>query len=247
MIDFGMPVWALAAFRFDRFGPTERAVLAVTLFIITAIGLIVFIIRAKSKQWRAETKRRTEEMQSAMSGMTLTFQGDGRNAIYCALLKRFKLGQRGDTPSVTNFFESPHGDRFTHLMDYWYWTGGGKNRGHIPHTLALNCDKDHELPAFVLVPEGLFARMAQLFGSQDFDFSAYPKFSRTFKLQGEDEAAVRAVFTPAVLAELERHPGLMMEAKGQYMIFSREGGLIKGADLPQFLKDAQTISRLFAR
>jgi hypothetical protein len=130
-------------------------------------------------------------------------------------------------------------------MDYSFWKGSGRHRHVIRQTIAVISNKRYELPSFVLAPENFFARIAQRFGVQDIDFADYPRFSGTFKLQGDDEAAVRALFTPAVIEELELHPDITLEGRGGNLLIFRFKKRVKPEDFPGFHDEAQQLAQLF--
>ena len=87
-------------------------------------------------------------------------------------------------------------------FEYTYVTGGGNSNHQHRLTVLLWEAPEAALPRFSLVPEGFFRRLAQRFGVQDFDFDEDAEFSRAYQLQGDDERAVRALFTAARRAYL---------------------------------------------
>jgi hypothetical protein len=80
-------------------------------------------------------------------------------------------------------------------FEYRYTTGGGKSSQVHIESVMLWDSPDLKLPKFSLSPEGFFNRIGQKFGVQDFDFDEDPEFSKAYQLQGDNEAAVRALFT----------------------------------------------------
>ena len=137
-------------------------------------------------------------------------------------------------------------------FEYSYVTGGGKESNRHRLMVLLWESPDANLPRFSLVPEGFFRRLAQRFGMQDFDFVDDPAFSRAYQLQGDDEAAVRALFTPARRAfftapsadggETPRHH---VAGAGPRLLWWRNGGLPKPDALDQFLADGDRLRRQF--
>jgi hypothetical protein len=223
-------------------GEMLRGVLAIVA-LAALFGLVVWLSIKVSRRFQ---QRRVEKIQKALSGLGFTLRVDHDELVL--LVGLFKIGQRGDWRQVLNPFESAlPANGSTQLMDYYFQVGSGKSRRGLRQTLALIFDKQCELPAFVLAPEGFFSRVAQNFGAKDIDFDAYPKFSGMFKLQGDDESAVRALFTPAVIEELERHPGITLEGQGGYVLVFRAGKSIKPENFPQFHEEAQCLAQLFLR
>jgi hypothetical protein len=144
------------------------------------------------------------------------------------------------------------GGRAFTAFEYTYVTGGGKNSSHHRLTVMLWESTETSLPAFTLVPEGFFRRLAQRFGAKDFDFEEDPEFSRAYQLQGDDEAAVRALFTPGRRAFLTA-PGIdgdkparhHLAAAGPRLAWWREGGLPGPDQLDQFLALGDAVRRQF--
>jgi hypothetical protein len=194
---------------------------------------------------RGYEARRTRQIQAALGSLGFTLQEE-RNELYLRYVGLFKIGQRGHSRQISNRFESAlHADGITQLMDYSFEEGSGKGRSIFRHTLAVIADKRMELPAFVLAPQKFFSRIAQKFGAHDIDFDAFPKFSGMFKLQGDDEAAVRALFTPAIIEELERHPDITLEGRAGNLLMFRAGKRVKPENFPRFHEEAQQLALLF--
>ena len=64
------------------------------------------------------------------------------------------------------------------------------------------------LPGFVLSPESILDKIEDVFGYyQDIDFQQHPAFSRRYLLTGDNEAAIRKLFTPAVLSHFASKRG----------------------------------------
>src|SRR5439155_23750164 len=84
------------------------------------------------------------------------------------------------------------GTSFT-AFEYRWTTGSGKSsRSHRIGALLWTLQRS--LPQFFLAPEGWWDKLAAYFGGQDIDFDDSPAFSRSYRLRGADEGAVRALF-----------------------------------------------------
>jgi hypothetical protein len=101
------------------------------------------------------------------------------------------------------------------------------------------------LAAFSLRPEGAWDKISSWFGSADIDFETHKKFSRSFVLRGQNEAAVRRLFTPPVLDYFEQHSGSSVEGSDHTLLFYRHGKSVPPAGVTQFLADAFESSSLF--
>lgn len=110
------------------------------------------------------------------------------------------------------------------LADHEYTTGGGQSTHVHRQTVCIFQDPSLELPHFVLRPErAVIDRIVELFGAKDLDFEDDPTFSRAYVLNGEDEAAVRTVFTPSVRSLLVQlvEERLHLEGRGDTLLLHR--------------------------
>jgi hypothetical protein len=229
---------------FAAFNSRDKEILRVVLAVVVLAAFFGLLVWLWIKVSRRFQQRRVQKIQAALSGLGFTLREDHDELL--RLVGLFKIGQRGDWRQVLNAFElALPATGGTQLMDYYFQVGSGKSRRGLRQTLALIHDKQCELPAFVLAPEGFFSRVAQNFGAKDIDFDAHPKFSAMFKLQGDDESAVRALFTPAVIEALERHPEITLEGQGGYALVFRAGKRIKPENFPEFHQKAQRLAQLF--
>lgn len=138
------------------------------------------------------------------------------------------------------------------LFEYAYVTGGGNSRNQHRLTVMAWEAPEQTLPRFSLVPEGFFRRLAQRFGAQDFDFEEDAEFSRAYQLQGDDERAVRALFTPGRRAFLmaespdgRRAPRHHLAGAGARLLWWRNGRLPRTHDLDQLVADGDRLRRAF--
>lgn len=170
----------------------------------------------------------------------------GSEAALLALLQPFELSTRSDSRRVGLFMEpAPESDEMICMMDYSYFYGSSGHKSWWTLTAALvECGVD--LPHFILSKELPFEWLQKLRKLQDFDFPEHPKFNKLFRLVGEDEAAVRGLFSAAVRDELEKHPGLTIEARGSQLLFFRELKVLAPAEWPEFRKEALGLARLFS-
>jgi hypothetical protein len=137
-------------------------------------------------------------------------------------------------------------------FEYTYVTGGGNSNQRHHLTVFLWDAPEAALPRFSLGPEGFFHRLAQRFGMQDFDFEEDPEFSRAYQLQGDDERAVRALFTPARRAfftveppDGRRVPRHHLAGAGPRLVWWRNGRFPGPDDLDQLIADGDRLRRLF--
>lgn len=80
---------------------------------------------------------------------------------------------------------------------------------------------NREIPSFVLEQEGIFDKIFDRvlsINSQDIDFVFHPIFSKKLKLTGEDEQAVRGLFTSELIEFLESEEIYHIECNGNALI-----------------------------
>lgn len=168
-----------------------------------------------------------------------------------AMTDTFPIFKRGHNRSWRSTITGQVGGKPFTAFEYVYVTGGG-NSSHR-HRLAMMLWEmpGLNLPRFTLVPEGFWRRVAQRFGAQDFDFEGDEAFSRGYELQGDDEAAVRALFTSARRAYLVaagpdgRVPRHHVAGAGSRLLWWRTGRLPAPDELDQFIADGDRVRRLF--
>jgi hypothetical protein len=230
---------------FGEFTNDDREKLRVVLAVAVVLAFLILLAWVFVKVARRFQQRRVQQIQAALSGLGFTLCEDKDELL--RLVGLFKIGQRGSWRQVANPFElalPANGSML--LMDYYFQVGGVKNKRGLRQTLALVSDKRYELlPAFVLAPENFFSRFKENFGAQDIDFEAFPNFSQMFNVKGDNEAAVRALFTPALIAELERHPDITLEGRAGHLLMFRARKWIKPQHFPRFFEDAQQVAQLF--
>ena len=195
-------------------------------------------------------RRRREALQQYAEQRGYRFERNRKNAER-ALADAFPIFQRGHNRSWGSTITGQVGGKPFTAFDYVYVTGGG-NSSHR-HRLAMMLWEMPELslPRFSLAPEGFWNRLAQRFGKQDFDFEGDEEFSRGYELQGDDEAGVRALFTPARRAFLvaagpdgkaQRHH---LAGAGKRLLWWRTRRLPVPDEMDQFIADGDRVRRMF--
>jgi hypothetical protein len=184
---------------------------------------------------RAELKR-LAELAAVAEEMGFEFTPKGDPALV-ADYAGFELFGQGHSKSLTALMRGRANDLEVALFDYSFTTGSGKHR-HTSRQTAVVFRFDGRLPKFSLRPENVFHRLGTLFGYQDIDFDSHPAFSKRYLLRGEDEAAVRALFTDGVLTFFEENLGLMVEGAGGRLLVYRSQARVKPDEARTFLDEA---------
>ena len=97
----------------------------------------------------------------------------------------------------------------------------------------------------MLRPEGTWDKISSWFKNADINFDTHPKFSRSFVLSGENESAIRAVFSPPMLEYFEQHPGISTEGLNDTLLVYRHGKSVPPEGVTQFLAEAFQLLSLF--
>ena len=204
-------------------------------FFAVFIGIFVVAIVAGL---RIEKKRR-EALQAFASQMGLTY-AEKLNALGEMPCHEAGVFQKGRSKKAKNYMTGKVADVDLILTDYQYTTGSGKNSTTYNLTVAAYCIPGLDLPDFALESENFLTRFAEKFGMQDIDFESHPQFSKTYRLSGKDENAIRQLFTPALLTSIEN--GLIpkevrVQAGAGWLIIYSYPKRIKTENMQNFLND----------
>ncbi|PZR73670.1 MAG: hypothetical protein DLM73_09945 [Chthoniobacterales bacterium] len=142
------------------------------------------------------------------------------------------LENKGRNHIIANVLEALHTDELVlTLFDYQYTVGFGRQSQNYNQTIARMQAPLLKLPYFNLYPETIFAKMGKVFGASDINFSDAPEFSDNYILRGGDEAALRAIFTPALRQFLEPLQHLSIEGADDVLFLYRWQRRTKPRDL----------------
>ena len=198
------------------------------------IGLIVFLER-----------RRSGKIQEIANRLGLTFRRKPTDADNL-LPAGCHVAEIGHGRVVSNVLEAARTAELNlTLFDYQYTIGHGKSSNTVYQTITRMQSDLFRLPAFLLFPETLLAKMGKMFGRADINFPDSPEFSRKYILRGDDEAAIRALFTPALRQALERQDRLTIEGAGPLLFIFRKGRRLKPDQLPGRIEQDKRIAALF--
>lgn len=152
----------------------------------------------------------------------------------------------GRSRHVRNVIELPEleGARMT-LFDFSYVIGSGKRNRTYQQTVTRVQSPRLNLPAFDMRPESVLFKIAQSLGMKDIDIAEAPTFSRMYMLRGQDEAAIRRLFTPELLRFCEGSRGFWISGAGNLLWFHRENRRVKADELDTFVNAARQTLALF--
>jgi hypothetical protein len=156
------------------------------------------------------------------------------------------LAETGRNPAVSNVLEVARTDELNFvLFEYEFTVGYGKSQ-HTPHqTVGRMRAPLLKLPSFLLFPETLFSKIGVMFGRTDVNFPDSPDFSDQYILRGQDEPALRAIFSPALRNALTPLDHLTIEGADDVLFIFRMGRRVKPDDLLARIEEDKKILALF--
>jgi len=156
------------------------------------------------------------------------------------------LAETGRDPAVSNVLEVARTAELNFvLFDYKYTVGYGKSQHSPLQTIARIKSPLLKLPSFLLFPETIFSKIAKVFGQTDVNFPESPFFSDQYILRGLDEAALRAIFSPALRQALEPLEHLTIEGADDVLFIFRCDRRIKAEEFVSRIEEDKRILKLF--
>jgi hypothetical protein len=213
-------------------------------FTFVVLGLIATVIAISYVVRNIRRKKRTEAFQRVADELGLIFSPQGNEDLVTEL-GWCELFSRGRAKKILNLMRGSNEGREVAVFDYQYITGHGKSRKTWYSTVACLRSDGPPFPGFSLRPAGTWDKISNWFGGADIDFDTHKRFSRSFRLRGQNERAVRMLFTPQVLDYFEHHSGISAEGSDQTLVFYRHGKSVPPAGVTQLLADAFESLSLF--
>ena len=204
-----------------------------------ATAIVVAIVWA----YRVE-KKRTEDLQGLANELGLPFFPTGDDSLVTAL-SGLHLFSQGRSKKIKNMIHGDTDEVDLGIFDYQYTTGSGKNSHTYKQTVVCFRSPQLSLPHFEMRPQSFFHSIGKAFGYQDIDFDTHPVFSKSFVLRGDDEDAVRTLFTPEVLSFFEAKTGMSVEAQGEFLLFYRGSQRTKPPEIRALMTEGFDIFALF--
>jgi hypothetical protein len=208
--------------------PIVVAILFVGCF-LALLGAIAYLSH------RAE-KKRTEELKLLAQELGFEFApaGDGD---FLQSLNEFHLFSQGHSHKLSNLMRGTSNNLDVAVFDYKYVTGGGKSSHTWNHSVICFRFDGPPLPASSLRPENIWHKIGSWFGYRDINFESHPAFSKIYLLRGEDENAIRALFTQALLDFYEQKPGLSTEGSGNTLLYYQHAVRLEPQAIRGFMED----------
>jgi hypothetical protein len=162
------------------------------LVFIFAGGIVIAIVVFAFKMQRLKSRAQVMASFAAQNG----FRSEGDVNPFLATMG-LPAGTRTNPDTFRNVHRGPTAAGEALLYDHRPLQRQADSDGVGPLSTVVAFPVDG-IPMFQMIRQGRFK-----FGLKDIDFPSHPVFSRRFLLMSEDEAAVRKLFSPAVLDACE--------------------------------------------
>jgi hypothetical protein len=216
-----------------------------TVFLLV-IGVVAVIGGLTLYMFYAD-KKRAEKIQALATRLGFTFRRKPTEADKM-LIVGCHIANSGHGHITSNVLEAAHSDelRMT-LFDHVYTVGYGKSSSQYNQTVTRMQSPMLNLPAFLLFPETFASKIGKLFGGTDINFPEAPLFSKKYILRGPDEAAIRSLFSPAVIQFLEQQQRpLLLDAAGDALFAHRTSKRAKPEEIEAYVAEGkQILSKFF--
>lgn len=136
---------------------------------------------------------------------------------YVTTFEKFHLFQYKTVDRAYNTLTGALNRKPIIIQDLDFHEGEFQTRTEGQTTVAIITLKK-AIPLFTIEKEQLFDRVAALAGYDDIDFKKFKKFSKTFRLMGENEQLIRAFFQPTLLRFLEDELPFRIESTGNTLL-----------------------------
>jgi hypothetical protein len=212
---------------------------------VVVIGVVLFFVALAAFMFYLDRKR-SDKIQAVATRLGFTFRRKPTDADK-ALIVGCHIANSGHGHITSNVLEAAQADelRMT-LFDHVYTIGYGKSSQQYNQTVTRMQSPVLNLPSFVLFPESFFSKIGKLFGGTDINFPEAPQFSKKYILRGPDEAAIRALFTPAVLQFFEgQERPLTIDAAGDTLFAHRTSKRAKPEELEAYVAEGKQILATF--
>jgi hypothetical protein len=211
------------------------------------ISVVVIMVAASIVYGFVQARKRTEALGITAQKIGFTFEGDDWTNPAIAPVLGTALFRRGNGGRSSNIMTGVSSGLRTSLFDYSYTTSGGKNSSTHTQTVAA-FSQSLRLPIFELRPEGFLDRIGEAFVRHDIDFDSYPAFSKRYFLRGPVEPAIRALFSPSLIAFMEQLPAeekWHIEGLDTMLVLYRSDTLVDADKFQAFLDKTSGIAKTF--
>lgn len=218
---------------------------------VAIVAVVAVFVYGLYRQWRrdADLPQRAIELGFRFLGSA------GDSARILEEQGPFALLKLGYGRSVRDVMRGERGGYDITVFDYGARTRANREAGRYWRTVVRVASPSLRLPAFTLEwqsssgdtlrrPEdrlerlerhSLYAEVRDALACVPFDH--HPRFSRDYKVRGNDEPAIAATFGEAALAVFEQNRGWNIESLGDRLLLDRDAFTVQPAKLEAFLDE----------
>jgi hypothetical protein len=222
---------------------------AVLLALLAMLGIIIAlgVLGGRLAHWwhdRREAKRAVE-IETVLRRLSYA-PATGHPTVNVSFLGQFWVGVNRKAAQITNHFvHQPRAGEEIHLLDFGSLESGGRYSIFIWQTVVVVSHPRLQVPRFALASQKFSTVVVLPMNVPDIKIEGQRVFQKSFRLQGPDEAAVRALFVPSVMSELERHPQVSIEGDGSRLILYRRRTRVKVPEIPKMQEEMRKLAQLF--
>lgn len=161
------------------------------------------------------------------------------------LFQEFSLFSEGQARSIRNMIRGYRDNAEVSLFEYYYADKQGQALQNFKYTVLLLRSRYLKLPYFSLQPINVFHKLDMFTGRKKISFDSHPKFEKFYVLSGDNEEALRNIFTDEVLSYFQNHIGLNIEGTNDQILIYREGTYLAPEKVHSLLNQGSAVLRLF--
>jgi hypothetical protein len=207
-----------------------------TIVILVAIPIILHLWQGRKSQRRSAMRLAAGEL-----GFALAAWDDG---VVVSDLSSSYLSSRVRFRTIENVMRGISNDLEVKIFDFGYVRSEYDGQRSMQTVICFRSPQ-LDLPAFCLRPKNVLHQIAKLFGFQDLVIAGRAQFSKTYLLRGQDQAAVRKLFTDDVVAYYERSTSLFTEGDGNQLLFYRWAKRVDADQIRFFVQEGFEVLSLF--
>jgi hypothetical protein len=215
-------------------------------WVFLILGLGIMVVSLVYNAWAGKKRKEALQLIAAEMGYSFAPEDKDFNAQLGSSAPS-EILSKGRSPKAYNILRGQRRDAQTAVFDYKYTTGSGRSSQTHHLTLVLLTLEQAELVPFNVRGRGFFDKVAAKFGQKEISFESAPEFSKKYLVKGDDEEAVRRLFSPTVLSLFEQQNNLSCEAVENRLLVFRPDRTVKPEDLHDFLDNAVQLLELLRR
>ena len=189
-----------------------------------------------------------------MTMLTASFaRARAQRGLQQSVLRRLTLFKDIEHPRASNVLAGQRGGGEILVFDYSYHTprrpSSSSDSYSVEQTVAAFRFRGRAFPAFEVSRRGIIAKVAAIAGAHGITFDSHPEFSKHFQLRGDDETAVRMLFTPAVRELFERLGDdfdQTVEGANECIVVYRSNHVVKPGEIDAFVSKATEVASLLS-